>query len=81
MVDGLQSLKTKDRPSYLMSCCKLLQRFIPPLQLEVEVEKNALTECRRYQPVFEREFLKYESRISRAAARILNEMILSPSEV
>ena len=51
------------------------------MELEVQVEKNALSESRRYKPVLEREFLRHQSRILSAASKLLNEMILCPSEM
>jgi len=81
LVAELQHVKPKDKYNFLKKALALVGRFFFPLELEVHMEKNSLSESRRFRPIIEREFLHSYSRVLKPLGRLFNEILLCPSYI
>lgn len=75
----MQYVKPKDKYMFLKKVLALVGRFFFPLEFEVHMEKNSLSESRRFKPVIEKEFLHSYIRILKTIGRLFNEILLCPS--
>jgi|JI6StandDraft_1071083.scaffolds.fasta_scaffold07681_6 hypothetical protein len=79
LIAELQHVKPKEKYNLLKRSLALIGRFFFPLELEVHMEKNSLSESRRFRPIIEREFLHSYIRIIKPLGKLFNEIILCPS--